>query len=296
MKNKIFRIASLFLIISALLCLSLLTGCDSQDVREHACYTNGAPQNVEWQSPTCRSEGVLSPRYICDVCGKIFGHGMNVDLPRTAHNMKDGYCTDCGGFESSTGLEFEPSEDGSGYTLVGLGSFSGEMPTVDIYNGLCVTGIKDGLAIERITLGPTAANSGAFKANTTLKELTIILDYNGTFISRNAFSDCTSLEKLDFISAPHGVVAEEEAEEGSDASEETFEFIPYSLYVLEEAFQNCTSLKTVALPMTKVYFYSRSFADCSSLESVAPTDAIYGIKGDSFVGCLLLEPMQIEGH
>ena len=291
------KTARIIFIITSLVCLSLLfSGCDSNKM--HFCYSDSAPQLIEHLAPTCRENGIIWPHYICNYCDQPFYLGEDIKTPRIAHNMKDGYCTLCGGFESSDGLEFELNEDGNGYTLVGLGSFSGDVPTVDIYNGLCVTDVKSDLAIERIILGSTAAKSSAFKSSTTLKELTLILDYDGTFISRNAFSDCTSLEKLDFVSAPPNIVTEEEDEESSDASPsmEVFEFIPYSLYILDEAFSGCTSLKTVTLPMTKVYFYSRSFADCSSLESVAPTDAIYGIKEDSFVGCLLLEPIQLEGH
>ena len=297
MKNKIFRIASLFLIISALFCLSLLTGCDSQDVRKHACYTNGAPQNVEWQSPTCRSEGVMTPHYVCDDCREVFNFGQDVKTPRTPHNMKDGYCTDCGGFESSDGLEFELNEDGNGYTLVGLGSFSGDVPTVDIYNGLCVTDVKSDLAIERIILGSTAAKSAAFKSSTTLKELTLILDYNGTLLPDQAFLGCTSLEKLDFVHAPQSGSSDgiSPVSDISPRMQETPEFIPYSLHIPDEAFSGCTSLKNISLPQTKVYIHPRAFADCTSLESFTLTQAIHGIADDAFDGCTSIETVYVEG-
>lgn len=290
------KTARIFLIITSLVCLSLLfSGCDSNKM--HFCYSNSEPQLIEILAPTCRGNGNIWPHYICDYCDQLFYLGEDIKTPRIEHNMKDGYCTLCGGFESSDGLEFELNEDGNGYTLVGLGSFSGDVPTVDIYNGLCVTDVKDGLEIERIILGSTAARSAAFKSSTTLKELTLILDYDGTYLPNQAFLGCTSLEKLDFVHAPQSVSAESNSpiSDISPRMQETPEFIPYSLYISDEAFSGCTSLKNISLPQTKVYIRSRSFADCTSLESFTLTQTIHGIYEDAFEGCSSIETVYVEG-
>ncbi len=288
--------ARIFLLITSLVCLSLLfSGCDSD--RVHLCYSDSEPQLIEHLAPTCRENGTINPHYICDYCDKPFYFGKYIQTPRIAHNMKDGICTLCGGFESSDGLEFELNEDGNGYTLTGLGSFTGDTPTVDIYNGLCVTDVKDGLEIERITLGITAARSAAFKSSTTLKELTLILDYDGTYLTNQAFLGCTSLEKLDFVHAPQSVSAESSSpiSDISPRMQETPKFIPYSLHISDEAFSGCTSLKNISLPQTKVYIRSRSFADCTSLESFTLTQTIHGIADDAFEGCSSIETVYVEG-
>jgi len=288
--------ARILLLITSLVCLSLLfSGCDSD--RVHLCYSDSEPQLIEHLAPTCRENGIINPHYICDYCDQPFYIGNDIQTPRIAHNMKDGICTLCGGFESSDGLEFELNEDGNGYTLIGLGSFNGDVPTVDIYNGLCVTDVKNGLEIERIILGSTAARSAAFKSSTTLKELTLILDYDGTYLPNQAFLGCTSLEKLDFVSAPQSGSAESSSRVSdiSPRMQETPEFVPYSLYISDEAFSGCTSLKNISLPQTKVYIRSRSFADCTSLESFTLTQTIRHIYEDAFEGCSSIETVYVEG-
>ena len=290
------KTARTILIITSLVCLSLLfSGCDSNKM--HFCYSEREPQLTESRAPTCRENGIIRPYYICDYCDQPFYIGNDIQTPRIAHNMKDGICTLCGGFESSDGLEFELNEDGNGYTLVGLGSFSGDVPTVDIYNGLCVTDVKSDLAIERIILGSTVAKSSAFKSSTTLKELTLILDYDGTHLPKEAFLGCTSLETLDFVSAPQSGSADSisPVSDISPRMEETPKFVPYSLYIYDEVFSGCTSLKEISLPQTKVYIYPRSFADCTSLESFTLTQAMHSIADDAFDGCTSIETVYVDG-
>lgn len=81
---------------------------------------------------TCFAYGKTAYTY-CSVCYLAIEPYTTI---QPAHNYEDGYCSDCGNFEDddvSTGLAYELNEDGTGYILVGVGSYKGADITVPQY-------------------------------------------------------------------------------------------------------------------------------------------------------------------
>lgn len=149
-----------------------------------------------------------------------------------------------------------PELDGIPLKLISSGAF---------YNNAMVTSLTVKNPIERIAYR-------AFCNASNLKNVTFYNKGEGIdFIDTLAFSDCRSLESIDL-------------------SNSSITEIP------ENAFSNCTSLKTVKLPSTVTKIADDAFADCKKLEEIQGLSncKISEIGKDAFAGCYNLKTFDIS--
>ena len=149
-----------------------------------------------------------------------------------------------------------PELDGIPLKLISSGAF---------YNNAMVTSLTVKNPIERIAYR-------AFCNASNLKNVTFYNKGEGIdFIDTLAFSDCRSLESIDL-------------------SNSSITEIP------ENAFSNCTSLKTVKLPPTVTKIADDAFANCKKLEEIQGLSncKISEIGTDAFAGCYNLKTFDIS--
>lgn len=149
-----------------------------------------------------------------------------------------------------------PELDGIPLKLISSGAF---------YNNAMVTSLTVKNPIERIAYR-------AFCNASNLKNVTFYNKGEGIdFIDTLAFSDCRSLESIDL-------------------SNSSITEIP------ENAFSNCTSLKTVKLPPTVTKIADDAFANCKKLEEISGLEncKISEIGTDAFAGCYNLKTFDLS--
>ena len=145
-----------------------------------------------------------------------------------------------------------------GIPIVGIGENA-------LYNDTKINSLSLPSSIERV-------KSGAFWKASNLKNVTFADKGKGLkTIGMYAFADCSSLESIDL-------------------SNSSITEIP------ENAFSNCTSLKTVKLPSTVTKIADDAFANCKKLEEIQGLSncKISEIGTDAFAGCYNLKTFDIS--
>ena len=145
-----------------------------------------------------------------------------------------------------------------GIPIVGIGENA-------LYNDTKINSLSLPSSIERV-------KSGAFWKASNLKNVTFADKGKGLkTIGMYAFADCSSLESIDL-------------------SNSSITEIP------ENAFSNCTSLKTVKLPSTVTKIADDAFANCKKLEEIQGLSncKISEIGKDAFAGCYNLKTFDIS--
>ena len=145
-----------------------------------------------------------------------------------------------------------------GIPIVGIGENA-------LYNDTKINSLSLPSSIERV-------KSGAFWKASNLKNVTFADKGKGLkTIGMYAFADCSLLESIDL-------------------SNSSITEIP------ENAFSNCTSLKTVKLPSTVTKIADDAFADCKKLEEIQGLSncKISEIGKDAFAGCYNLKTFDIS--
>ena len=145
-----------------------------------------------------------------------------------------------------------------GIPIVGIGENA-------LYNDTKINSLSLPSSVEKV-------ESGAFWKTSNLKNVTFADKGKGLkTIGMYAFADCSSLESIDL-------------------SNSSITEIP------ENAFSNCTSLKTVKLPSTVTKIADDAFADCKKLEEIQGLSncKISEIGKDTFAGCYNLKTFDIS--
>ena len=145
-----------------------------------------------------------------------------------------------------------------GIPIVGIGENA-------LYNDTKINSLSLPSSIERV-------KSGAFWKASNLKNVTFADKGKGLkTIGMYTFADCSSLESIDL-------------------SNSSITEIP------ENAFSNCTSLKTVKLPPTVTKIADDAFANCKKLEEIQGLSncKISEIGTDAFAGCYNLKTFDIS--
>ena len=145
-----------------------------------------------------------------------------------------------------------------GIPIVGIGENA-------LYNDTKINSLSLPSSVEKV-------ESGAFWKTSNLKNVTFADKGKGLkTIGMYAFADCSSLESIDL-------------------SNSSITEIP------ENAFSNCTSLKTVKLPSTVTKIADDAFADCKKLEEIQGLSncKISEIGKDAFAGCYNLKTFDIS--
>ena len=180
---------------------------------------------------------------------------------------------------ASTGLAYELSDDGTYYTVTGIGKCTDtDVVIPSEYRGIPVTSI----------------GMSAFEDCKSLTSITI--PDSVTSIGHSAFSGCTSLEFNEYENAYYlgneanpyvGLVNAKDTSITSVAIHENTRFI-YS-----DAFSGCTSLASVTIPdsVTSIDYYA--FSGCTSLTSITIGNGVTSIGAFAFMGCTNLTSVVI---
>ena len=262
----------------------------------------------------------------CEKCNAKYG-----ELAK--HNYKDGVCIVCGNRRPSEGLDYFLNSDGTGYTVMGIGTCPDkEIIIPSEYDAKPVTSIGSyafnncaGLTSITIPNSVTSIGHSAFYNCTGLTSITI--PDSVTYIGGSAFSGCSSLENITipFVGAKAGVtssdtyqypfgyifgtssytggVATKQYYYGFSTSSTTYDtyYIPSSLKsvavtggnILYGAFSKCTGLTTVTIGNSVTSIGDWAFSNCSGLTSITIPNSVTSIGGSAFSGCTGLTSVTI---
>lgn len=267
-------------IATTLLAVIILLSKILPNLGKHTCISDGNSEIETLYDATCRREGSYEITPICKICKrKMYSSTHKTALLK--HSMKDGYCTECGGIESSPGLEFRLNDDESSYTLMGLGSFSGDTLAVDIHDGLTVTGIDESafdqsLNVKQVIIGEKTSFGIVFSENKNITSVTIA---GSRSIQEEAFFACDTLESVKFaVNAKAATI-----EENQSAAEEPW------IQIQAKAFLGCNALSEIKLSERTTVIGDKAFAACASLKSINIPEALESFGEDVFLYCSSLE-------
>ena len=154
-------------------------------------------------SATCYSEGSYELVVYCSGCGIEILRTTEV-VPTSGHSFDRwlNACVFCGLTTTSEGLSYAINGDGTGWTVIGLGSFSGKNLVIpDSHVGLPVTAIADkafkGISgIESVVIGNNITHIGA-EAFMNCSGLKRIKTGEALLaLGKHTFKDCTSLVEI----------------------------------------------------------------------------------------------------
>ena len=237
------------------------------------------------------------------------------------HKFADGVCTVCGAEQVSEGLEFKLSNDGSYYTLVGMGTCrDSEVYVPAFYNGIpvkSIAGKSNGFSgadfIKKIVIpdSVTSIGQGALSNCKTIEEITVpfIGDSKKTSTDLNQytfgyiFSSYTLHDG--WISVKTGYVQSVNESNGwptvvKPENGMTF-YLPGTLkkvtvtggIVMHSAFRGFSMLEEVVLPSDIDYIGGYAFAGCSSLKSIVIPSTVKAIHDYAFQNCKSLKTLTI---
>lgn len=280
MNTNLKKVSLWVAVASTLLAVTILLSQILTNLGKHTCISDGNPEIESLYSSTCRREGSYEITPFCKICKSKMYYSTHNTAP-LKHSMKDGFCTECGGIESSPGLEFRLNDDESSYTLVGLGSFSGDTLAVDIHGGLTVTGIDESafdqsLNVKQVIIGEDTSFGTIFSENKNITSLAIA---GSRKILEMAFIDCTALENVKFTATAKDAVVG-----GNQSSDEE----PL-VQIQANAFLGCNALTEVILSEGTTVLGDQAFAICSSLKSINIPKALESFGEGVFLYCNSLE-------
>ena len=202
---------------------------------------------------------------------EILGCGNN-------HNYVDGYCTECGkqqDAEFKSELEYTLSDDGTYYTVSGIGSITGtEIVIPENYKGKPVTAIGDAAfqynrQITSVTIpeGITSIGSNAFQGCNALTAIN--LPKSLETIGRYAFHKCTSVSGE--LRIPNKITVIQEGAFG-ECERITALILPSEVtHIGADAFAKLKYVRELSIPKTLVHVGENAFKGCR-IESVNITD------------------------
>lgn len=172
--------------------------------------------------------------------------------------------------EQESGLRYKLV--GNSYTLVGIGTASGDVVMDDYYRGKPVTAIGKA-ALRRCN-----------------KVTSFVVGKNVTTIEDNAFYNCSELTS---VTLPEGLVSMGQGVFQSCAKLESV-VIPSTVTELKDyVFSMCKGLKQVTLNDGLQAIGQYAFSDCIALESLVLPDSLVTLQPYSFTGCTVLNNVTI---
>ena len=273
---------------------------------------------VEEVAATCIN-GTIG-HYRCSLCDRYFDIDKNrisniIAVAREPHDFVDGICTKCGNeIVYATDLEYTLSDDGTYYTVTGIGSCKeNNIYIPEKYNGLPVKAIGDYAfaycsSVTSITIPDGVTYIG--KESFSYCSITSIqLPDSLTTIGMRAFLCCsiksltvpasvTSMGVGAFVYCP----SLEDATVYSSLSEYAFdgcvELESVTLgdsvaYISNNAFYKCAALKSITIPDSVSFIGASAFDGCTSLASVTIGNRVSSIGDSAFSGCRELKSIVI---
>ena len=170
--------------------------------------------------------------------------------------------------EQESGLRYKLV--GNSYTLVGIGSASGDVVMDDYYRGRPVTSISKA-ALRRCN-----------------RITSFVVGKNVTTIEDNAFYNCTELVS---VTLPEGLVSVGQGVFQSCVKLETVE-LPSTLTELKDyAFSMCKSLKQINFNSGIQTIGKYAFSDCIALETLDLPESVVALSPYAFSGCEALRTL-----
>ena len=273
MRKSISVLLFVILMMTALSVCLTVTACgeaenngDTDGYGEHTHVL----RHVEAVEPTCSVDG-NSEYWVCDECGEYFSDSegkisISEDswmIPATGHKFINVDICECGYTRDTWGLKYELSEDGSYYSLVGVGNvISANVVIPSSYNGKNVLVIAD----------------GAFRDYGALKK--IIIPDSVISIGANAFNNCTSLESI--------VIGSRVTNIGESAFENCVALssivIPDNVINIgNKAFKGCTSLNSADIKYGTVNIGDNVFENCKALTEIEIPSKVTSVGQYAFV-------------
>ena len=234
---------------------------------------------------TCKETGSYDEVVYCSVCKEELNRTTKT-ISKAEHNYLEGVCSVCGVRRCSEGLHLELNEEGTGYTVIDIGTCKDSHLVLTEYEGLPITSIAE----------------SAFANNTTIISITIGDEL--TSIGKDAFINCTSIEnvyitslsswlKIDFSNGnANPLYYAKHLYEGED--ETTNLVIPSDISTIKfGAFYHFAGLKTVIIPDTVKSINKSSFAHCFGITEVTVGDGCTIIGEYAFYECTSMQSVAI---
>ena len=176
--------------------------------------------------------------------------------------------------------------------------------TGDMYNYDDDAPWKDA-TVTSVIIEPRVETIGtkAFKGMTSIKSVTIsesddVYSYSAKsfFICGEAFKGCTALESVTFSWNDDSVGIKIEGYAFSECTSIRSIVLPVGTKSMEYGvFYGCTSLESVVIPGSVESIGNNAFDGCTALTSVTIGEGVQSISYGSFNGCTLLESVDIPG-
>lgn len=238
----------------------------AQTVIDTLPHTPGDSVIVEEVEPLCIREGYTKFEIRCTVCNTVISTDF-VEYPKRDHAFSDGVCMYCGLAEYSLGLEYVLSNDGSYYSVQGIGTCTDtEIIVPSSYESIPVkhVGITNTSGFTSIVI-PNGVTYVTFKKCPDLTN--IVIPDSVERLGDQAFQMCTSLSS---ITIGNGVQT-----------------------IGISCFEDCTSLKTVVIPDSVKTLDVYAFRGCTNLSKVIIGNSVNRIALETFSGCTRLSSIVI---
>ena len=220
---------------------------------------------LEEGTVTCTEDGT-SDQLVCSKCKVVVQNTHEVRA--LGHSYRNGECIRCD-MKESDDLEYQLSNDGSFYTIVGPGGFRGEnLHIIAKHNDLPVLGIIEECFSENASLkslhidfGLSKIGEGAF-ANCKALE-SVVIESGCKEIGYYAFGECSSLKSVELSSGLETIGGQ--AFSGTAVEEFV---VPSGVKLIKiDAFTGCSKLRSISLPKS-IQKIEEGFYSCDMLENV----------------------------
>lgn len=219
---------------------------------------------------------------------------------------------------ASAGLQFELNDDGSGYTVTGIGNCNDKNIIIpSFFDGKPITEIgKAAFAettITSVTVPKSVTTVGEYAFSKSLNLKTINLNNGLLAIGEYAFQECASLEELALPMTVYtigcGAFSRCSALKSVTLSENLRCINGYLLFGCKElmeiklpskiryiegsAFEGCKSIKSIDIPDSVEYIGEYAFSDCKNLKKISLGKNVNTLIHSTFSGCSALEEVEI---
>ena len=254
---------------------------------------------------SCTTNGSYDEVVYCSVCStEISRTAITTDFAKHNYN-DDNICSDCGSNYVSEGLEFKLSDDGSYYSVTGIGSCEDtDIVIPSTYNSLPVSSIGEGAFEDCDDLigviipdSVTVIGRAAFYSCSNITS--VVIPSNLTVIENAAFSGCVKLVEiinhsslnLRLGSYDYGYIAEHalEIHTGKSRIVNTGDYVFYSFdnknYLVSYLGNSSEPVLPESYNGEGYAINEYAFYDCDDVTNVVLSSGVTSIYDEAFMSC-----------